>query len=51
MSFHGIQEIPNLLNVFANSVFVASNYSRCVVLKLYVSCNSQIVITCLEVVC
>jgi hypothetical protein len=46
----GIQKIRNLLNVFANNVFVASNYSRYVVLKLYVSCNSQIVITCLEVV-
>lgn len=50
MSLHGIQEIHNLLNVFANNVFVASKYSRCVVLKLYVSCNSQIVIVCLEVV-
>jgi len=50
MSLRGIQEIRNLLNVFANYVFVPSNYSCCVVLKLYVSCNSQIVITCLEVV-
>jgi hypothetical protein len=50
MSLHGIQEIRNLLNVFANNVFVASNYSRCVVLQLYVSYNSQNVITCLEVV-
>jgi len=50
MSLHGIQEIRNLFYVFANNVFVASNYSRCVLLKLYVSCNSQIVITCLEVV-
>jgi len=48
MSLHGIQEIRNLLNVFANNVSVAPNYSRCV--KLYVSCNFQIVITCLEVV-
>jgi len=49
-SCRGIQEFRNLLNVFGNNVFVASNYSRYVVLKLYVSCNSQIVITCLEVV-
>jgi hypothetical protein len=50
MSLHRIQEIRNLVNVFTNNVFVAPNCSRCVVLKLYVSCNSQIVITCLEVV-
>jgi hypothetical protein len=37
MSLQGIQVIRNLLNVFANNVFVASNYSRCVVVKLYVS--------------
>jgi len=31
MSLHGIQEIRNLVNIFANNVFIASNYSRCVV--------------------
>jgi len=49
MSLRGIQEIRNLLNVFANNVFVATNYSRCVVLKLHAICNSQI-ITRLEAV-